>query len=153
MTQSKRQGIFSLLIWGIVGLGFAINFFTGGGPSTYAQEPFRIVISAIFIAIGFAGYGTMLYLTKAKSSKSKIIEDERDTQIALQASETGFVVVLIYVFLTCIILWESYRGENALPLGWMWFLAYSTAIVGYLSHAITMLILNIRMEAHGESCD
>ena len=153
MTQSKQQGLFSLLIWGLAGLGFIITFFSGGGPSTFAQESIRILISAICLLFGFAGFGIMLYLTKTKSGNSPVIEDERDSQIALQASQTGFVTVLVYVFLTCIILWESFRGENAVPLGWMWFLAYSTGIVGYLSHAITMLILNMRMEIHGESCD
>jgi uncharacterized membrane protein len=151
MTQSKRQGKYSLMIWGFVALGFTATFFSNGGPSTYAQESVRILISAIFLAFGFAGYGIMLYMTRAKPGNAQVIEDERDSQIAIQASQTGFITVLIYVFLTCIILWESHRSETVVPVGWMWFLAYSTAIVGYLSHAVTMLILNMRMEKHGES--
>ncbi len=46
---------------------------------------------------------------------------------------------------------EAYREPGAVPVGWMWFLAYSTMIFVYLSTAISTLILDIGNFGDGES--
>ena len=60
-------------------------------------------------------------------------------------------VLTCAVFLVCIGLWEAYREPGAVPVGWMWFLAYRTMIFVHLSTAITQLVLDFGNFGDGES--
>lgn len=149
MTQSRLRAILNLLIWSVVAIGFVITFFMAGGAETYAEDGQRRLFGAIFLAIGFLGTPVMLFLTRVRKGGRRLITDERDIRIGRQAALGALVVVLIYVFLTCIVLWESYRGQGCVPVGWMWFLAYSTAALCYLAPATATLILDMGMVDHG----
>ena len=151
MTQSKKRALISLAIWGPVAICFAALFFGMGGPATYAKDKWRIFYSALIIAVGFLLYLTMLVRTRVGPADKPLASDERDEHIARRSNSTALVVVLVYVFFTCIVLWEAYRERQAVPVGWMWFLAYSSAFCGYLSHAVGTLILNSKMGGHAES--
>jgi hypothetical protein len=134
----------------VVAIGFVVTFFMSGGAETYPDDAQRRLIGAIFLACGFFGSPVMLYLTRARKGAGRLVSDERDDSIGRRAANGAMVVVLVYVFLTCIVLWESYDGQGAVPVGWMWFLAYSTAALSYLAPATAFLILDYRMVHHGE---
>ena len=145
MTQGRRRTLWTLLIWSVVAIGFGATVFAYGGPATYVEGQTRRLVGAVFLAIGFFGTPLMLFLTRARSGSGHVVSDERDERISHKATHIGFVVVLLYVFLTCIGLWEAYSETGAVPVGWMWFLAYSTAILAYLSSATAALVLDIGM--------
>jgi len=76
--------------------------------------------------------------------------DERDERIARQALGTAFVILAIYVVLTCIILYEVYRNRILMPVGWMWFLAYSSSFIAIGSRALLILVFYARTNGHGQ---
>lgn len=149
MTQSRLRAILTLLIWIVVTVGFAVTFFMAGGAATYPDDGQRRLIGAIFLAVGFFGTPVMQYFTRARKKNGRLLSDERDDRIGRRASNGAMVVVLVYVFLTCIVLWESYEKQGSVPVGWMWFLAYSTAALSYLAPAAGTLMLDFRMIDHG----
>jgi hypothetical protein len=143
MTQAQVRAIFGLSIWGAAALIFLAVFFGGGGPASFSQVPTRILIVAIALGLGYAAYSVMLYRTRQTPG------DERDEHIAARANGFALTAVLIFVFLTSIILYESYHDAGVLPVGWMWFMAYFTACFGYIVHAVVTLTLHSGMRSDG----
>ena len=136
MTKSKIRAFYGLAIWGAAALIFLGVFFLGGGPEGFTRTPTRVLVAAVALMLGYAGYSIMLRRTRRTPA------DERDALIASRASGFALTSVLLFVFLVSIILYESYHAAGALPVGWMWFMAYFTACFGYLSHAVITLFLH-----------
>ncbi len=151
MTQPTKRALFTLIIWGMVTVAFIPIFFSRGGPSTYVQDKSRFVSVAILFAAGYLSYFIMMYLTRIKVREDKIVKDERDEHIQRQGSGIALILVLIYVFFLCITLYEIYRQSECVPVGWMWFLGYTSVFWGYISHSALGLVLHMRMVGRGES--
>ena len=142
MTQLRARALWIVVIWTVVAAGFLTTFFSFGGVETFGDDSSRVLAGAIFLACGVFGTPIMLYLTRARAGAEHIVTDERDDKLARKANLIGLTAVALYVFLVCIGLWEAYREPGAVPVGWMWFLAYSTMIFVHLSTALTQLILD-----------
>ena len=150
MTQAKKRAIFTFLIWGSVMAAFSIIFFSGGGPVQYASERWRHMAGAGIIAFGYLTYGLMQWLTRIPAKDRSFGRDERDEDIQKRASSTGFIIVLVYVFALAIFLWERYQNRGFVPVGWMWFLAYSTSFAAFISTSSIALLLESRKSVHGQ---
>jgi hypothetical protein len=150
MNQQRKRAYLTLIIWGTVAIAFAALFFLWGGPDTFYKEDKRGILNAGFILAGWIGYGLMLYLTRTKPGSPAPDRDERDEAVAARANATALVVVLMYVFLTCIVIKEAYGARGSVPLGWMWFLAYSSVFVGFVSASLLTLIVDVRMSRRGQ---
>jgi hypothetical protein len=151
MTQARKRAVFTFLIWGSVMASFAGIFFIGGGPEQYALEKWRRTAGGAIIAFGFAAYYGMLFLNRNRPGARGVATDERDEDIRKRANGASFVVVLLYVFALAIYLWERYQGSGFVPIGWMWFLAYSTSFTAYIASSIGALILESKASARGQS--
>jgi len=150
MTQARKRAVFTFLIWGLVMAAFSVIFFLGGGPERYALEKWRRVAGAAIIAGGYPFYGLMNFLTRTRPGRGDVGRDERDEEIRRQANSTAFVVVLVYVFALSIVLWETHQGGGFVPVGWMWFLAYSTSFAAFISSSVIALILESKASGHGQ---
>ena len=151
MTQARKRALLTFLIWGPVMAAFAVIFFMGGGPGRFALEKWRRTASAVIIAFGFAANYAMLFLTRKRPGTGGIATDERDLDIRRQANAGAFIVVLVYVFALAIYLWGRYQGSGSVPVGWMWFLAYSTSFAAYITSSIAALILESKASGRGQS--
>ncbi len=151
MTQARKRAVFTLIIWGAVMTAFSIMFFSGDGPERYHVEKWRRVAGAAVIAFGFLTYWFMLFLTRVRPGASVVATDERDLETRRRASATGFLVTLIYVFALAIFLWERYQVSGAVPVGWMWFLAYSTSFAAFISSSLVALILDSKAPRDAQS--
>jgi len=58
--------------------------------------------------------------------------------------------VLLYVFALSIVLWERHEDSGCVPVGWLWFLAYSSAALGYLVPALVSLLIDFGMLGRAE---
>jgi hypothetical protein len=143
MTQLRRRALWIVAIWTVVAVGFLWTFFAGSGAESFAEDSRRIATGSVFLAFGVLGTPVMLTLTRMRSGGEHIIFDERDERLARRANPIGMTIVAMYVFLACIVLWDAYREAGAVPVGWMWFLAYTTMIFTYLSTAIVQLVLDL----------
>jgi uncharacterized membrane protein len=148
MTQLKKRALYTIAIWGALMLPFVILFFAGGGPERYLDERWRRVLVGGTIAAAFLLYAVMLYFTRKRPGE--IASDERDIAIRGKANEIAFTVVLLYVFLVSIALFEHYRPGGSVPAGWMWFLAYSTVFSAYVTSSACILVMESRSAARGK---
>ncbi len=154
MTQLKKRAIWGLLIWGFAIIAAYIIFFMGGGPKSFLDGGFRVALTRTVFTAGFVCYFIMLYLTRKKSDSKEIMIDERDEFISKRAYSTGFYSLMIYVFLTCLVLYAYYKvhlNGVDMPIGWVWLLGITTYFMGFVSHAIATLVLYERMSGDGES--
>jgi hypothetical protein len=150
MTRDVRRSVLLLVLWGIVIVGFGLSVVSAGGPAGYGDDSVRRTTGAVFVAMGIFGTPALLYLTRKNVVGGRVVADERDDAIARRATQAGLVCVLIYVFLTCIALWDRHQPDGAVPAGWMWFLAYSTLILSYLAPAAASLALHLGLGSHAE---
>ena len=93
----------------------------------------------------------MMRMTRVSKDQRPLLVDERDERIARQASSYAFVSLLAFIYLVCILLHLSYEESGWMPVGWMWFLGYSSIFMGYVLHSIIYLMLDSRMILYGES--
>jgi hypothetical protein len=154
MTQLKKQALWSLLIWGVVLVAIVIIFFSGGGPTAFLEGESKNTLTRVWISAGFIFYFSMLFLTRIRKGAKPLVKDERDELIAKRAYSFGFHALLAYVFLFCSFLYGFYKGIHEIKLisvGWMWFLALSSLLLGFISNALATLVLDARMSGHGQS--
>lgn len=144
MTQLRQRALLTLVIWGLVIATFIPLFFSGGGPDTYQADKIRRLSSNICIALGYTGYLVMIILTRKRSKGKRRLRDERDEITEKQANQIAFIFVLVYVFITCIILWEKFHDVGSVPVGFMWFLAYTTVSFSYFFASATTLIIDLK---------
>lgn len=147
LSQTRLRSWWAAVIWGVAGLVFAIGFFAEGGPATYADDRFRIVVGAAAIAGAYGAYLLALWATGARGDSAAT--DERDAQVVARASRATLVIVLVGVFALSVGLWEAYRSEGSVPVGWLWFLAYGTVIATFVVHSLATLIVDARTGGHG----
>jgi hypothetical protein len=149
MTQARKRAVFTFLIWGSVMAAFSVIFFLGEGPERYALERWRRLAGAAIIAGGYILYILMNFLTRTRPG-GDVDRDERDEGIRMRANAVAFVVVLVYVFALSIFLWERHQDGGFVPVGWMWFLAYSTSFAAFISSSVIALILESKASGHGQ---
>jgi uncharacterized membrane protein len=150
MTGLQKRSLYDLFISAVFLTGLIVAFFSGGGAETYVQDTTRKILVAVLLGLGYILLFLVLFLVRIKSKDKTILMDERDERISRQAIGTAFVIFAIYVFLMCIGLYEAYNESEVMPVGWMWFLAYSSGFIAILSRAIATLVLYKRMSGHGE---
>ncbi len=151
MTQPTKRALFSLIIWGIVTVAFIPIFFSGGGPAAYVQDKLKFVLVAVLFGTGYISYFIMMYLTGTRRGKGTVVKDERDEHIQRRSSGVALIFVLCFVFVLCITLYEIYRESECVPVGWMWFLGYTSVFWAYITHSAAALVFHSRMSGHGES--
>jgi uncharacterized membrane protein len=149
MTKARKRAIFTFLIWGPVMAAFSVIFFLGEGPEGYYLETWRRTAGGIIIAVGYFSYGLMLFLTRTRPRTQGVVSDERDVNIRRRANATAYVIVLVYVFALSIFLWDRHQESGFVPVGWMWFLAYSMSFAAFISSSVIALILESKASVYG----
>jgi hypothetical protein len=114
-------------------------------------EKWRRVAGGVIIAFGFLSYWLMFFLTRARRGGRAVASDEKDEDTKRRANSAAFIVVLLYVFALSIFLWEKHQESGFIPVGWMWFLAYSTSFAAFISSSVIALILESKASSHGQS--
>ncbi len=148
MSQTRTRAWLAALIWSLAGIGFVATFFSGGGPEGLPSASIRHAAGAGALAFGFIGYWLSLWFTREKTGGPPL-SDERDLQVQARANQASLVVVLLGIYVFTISLWTVYESAGQVPVGWMWFLAYGSAILAFVTSSVATLILDGRMGGHG----
>ena len=130
--------------WTLVLVLFSLLFFRGEGPSQWGVDASRRILSALCFAAGYIGF----YIVQWKGRKMP--EDEREILLRLKASQYSMVIILIYVFMYCIMLYTFYEGIGIMPSSWLWFLAYSTVCLAYMMNSGIYLLLERGKVGYGQ---
>jgi hypothetical protein len=135
-------------IWTLAGVWFVATFFSGGGPGQFDTDSMRHLAGAAALAFAYGGYFIALWATRKKGGGPPLA-DERDYVVSARAGQVTLVIVLTCVFCLAIGLWVAYEGAGEMPVGWMWFLAYGSVILTFVTYAGATLVLDGRMGGHG----
>lgn len=147
MSQTRTRAWMTALIWSLAGIGFAGTFFSGSGPVGFADSSFRHLAGAGALAFGFLGYWSVLWFTRQRKGAPPVM-DERDLQIQARANQVTLIGVLLGIFALALGLWILYEGAGQVPVGWMWFLAYGSVIMAFVTSSVVTLILDGRAGGH-----
>ncbi len=148
LSRTRTRAWIAAAVWSLAGSGFAVTFFAAGGPGTLPEDSARHLAGAGALAFGFVGWWITLLLTRRRSGGPPLT-DERDLQVMARANQATLIVVLVCVFASTIALWTVYEEAGAVPVGWMWFLAYGCVILASMASAISTLLLDGRMGGNG----
>lgn len=148
MSQTRRRGWLTLGIWALAGAGFAMAFFSGGGPGRFDTDSSRHLAGAAALAFGYSSYVGVLWITRRRKG-GPLLVDERDAQVSARAGQVTLVIVLTSIFLFSMGLWVAYESTGVVPVGWMWFLAYGSVILTFLTHCAVTLAFDARAGGHG----
>ena len=150
MTQGRLRSLLTLIIWGAVAVGFGYAVFSSGGPGAIASDRGRRILAVAFLAFGFLSQPAMLYVTRIRPGARHVLSDERDERLGHRSTIIGFSVVVLYVYLACLGLWEHYHEPGLVPAGWLWLLAYSTVILTFVAPSIAFLVQDVGKLGHAE---
>ena len=148
MSQTRLRAWLAALIWTLAGVIFFLTFFSGGGPGELDTDSMRHATGAAALGFGFVGYWLVLWFTRQKKGGPPV-SDERDLQVMAQANQVTLIVVLVGIYVFTISLWIVYEAAGQVPVGWMWFLAYGSAILAFITSSVTTLVLDGRTGGHG----
>ncbi len=147
MSQTRRRAWLAAAVWAVAGAGFSLAFFSGGGANEFAADSGRHLATAGAVGFGFMGWWAALWLTRRHGGR--VATDERDLHVAARAGQTTLVVVLVAIYAFTVGLWTLFEGAGAVPVGWMWFLAYASVILASLTNALAVLVLDRRLGGRG----
>lgn len=150
MSRMQKEAIVRLAVAGLVLAFLTILVFACGGVRSFTGERWRISGTAVVVGLGYLMIFLLLTGAWFRGRSGSIIRDERDERIARYANGIALVGLAVYVFILSLALYEGYHDKMVVPVGWMWFMAYSSSYVGILFHAAAMLFLYTGCGCHGE---
>lgn len=147
MSNLRRQAGFGLIFWTLGASLFLVLFFSGGGPSSFGEDSSRVTLTSLAYGIGFLIHFFLMWKFRSRKIGEYIVKDEWDDEVAQKANGVALIVLLLFVYLTGVALWEGYRDSLLVPVGWVWFIAYFSVMVGFISHAIATLVIDSSRES------
>lgn len=139
MNKMIKFHISHLLLWLFVAIGFISVFITLDAINNWGDNSLKSIMLALLFLIGFGGDYILRYIYRKRDGI--IISDERDESIRLKAMEYSFILTMLYVFLITISIYTKYENIGLVPVGWLWFLAYSLVLVVHIFSSLIILIM------------
>ena len=130
MSKLMKANIAHTIMWTAVAVGLAVIFCMPNTIANWGDNRVKTVLLAILFLFGFATDFALSLIEKSKKRGFK--RDERDDKVQSQAIFKAFVVVVLYIYIVSMTLYIIYENVNVMPVGWVWFMAYSTIVVANL---------------------
>jgi hypothetical protein len=142
MSLARKLAIISSVAWLLIGIASTLLIVDSGldALASPSGDRTRSVLAAIILPgylIGFA----VLWWTRNGRGAGEI--DERDKKVERRATEIAAIIVLLTVFLVSIGLYDAYIDRGALPVGWLYIMAYGTIVWVSLLHPVLRLIIDV----------
>lgn len=147
MSSSHKRAVANTIFWGIAMIGFLACAFAADGPGGLVHQAPRRLFAAAFLAIGILASLVFRYLTRVREDDPTTLVDERDDTIARRAAVGAFAVTALFVFLICIGLDDHFQEVGSVPVGWVWFVAYTSWILAYFVQAVVSLVLYVGVDS------
>jgi len=142
MSNLRRQAGLGLIFWILGAALFLYVFFSGGGPRSFGQDSSRVALTSLAYGLGFLTHFFLTWKFRSRKIGETVVKDEWDDDVAQKANGVALIVLLIFVYLTGVVLWEVYRDTLLVPAGWVWFMAYFSIMVGLIAHATATLVID-----------
>jgi uncharacterized membrane protein YqjE len=109
------------------------------------------VALAAFSIFSLLSLELFLFRKKKSSNDNEVDTDERDTHINRQAGVVAGAISYLSFFVICWIIWAIYRHQATVPIGVLFAIQGTGAVILLLSHSILLLIGYGRETSHEES--
>lgn len=141
MSLARKLAIISCAAWLTIGVASTLLILDSGldGLASSSGDRTRSILATIILPgylIGFA----LIWWTRNGRRAGEI--DERDKKIESLATGIVGIVVLLTVFLVSIGLYDAYLDRGAVPVGWLYILAYGTIVWVSFLHPVLRLIID-----------
>lgn len=141
MSLARKLAIISCAAWLTIGIASTLLIFDSGleGLASPSGDRSRSILATIILPgylIGFA----LIWWTRNGQRAGEI--DERDKKVESRATEIAAIIVLLTVFLVSIGLYDAYIDRGAVPVGWLYILAYGTVVWVSFLHPVLRLIID-----------
>jgi hypothetical protein len=141
MSLWQKRAVIMTVIWVVASAGFLAVSLSGSGPAGLARDTPKRDVAAIFVGAGILANLVARYLTRRRKDAVVAQVDERDELIHRKSSEIALGLTAAGVFLFCIVLNDTFSEAGAVPVDWLWFVAWSTMAVSHLGQALTAVVL------------
>ena len=127
MKRNMKLTVIHLIVWSSVAILFCLIFFNGRTIQEWGDNQTKTILLALLFVLGF---GTDLVIRIILSKEKDVnLGENQDLIVQLKSLTFVFISVLIYTFVATIILYVIYEKVGMVPVGWLWFIAYSLIIV------------------------
>ena len=131
MNTATKFNIIRVVTWAIVGVCMIAIFCTGNTIEEWGDNRTKTILLAVLFLIGFGSDFVLRFLERRNRDKS---ENEKQSKVINQeALGVGAIIALTYVFIVTISLYTNFEQSGFVPVGWVWFIAYSTIVATNLS--------------------
>lgn len=138
MSKLVKTTVVHVVAWSIAAIGMGIIFCLPRTIADWGDDRIKTILLALLF---IAGLIIDLFLRiYERSKKHGFIRDERDHYMQRKAGSAGFIITVLYIFILSISLYIKYENIGIMPIGWVWFIAYSTIAAANLSTGICSLI-------------
>ncbi|MBN2259874.1 MAG: hypothetical protein JW702_04995 [Clostridiales bacterium] len=146
MNKMVRFNIYHLFLWLFVGAGFIAVFVGMDAINNWGDNAIKSIFLGLLFVIGFGGEAILRYKFRIKKEESLIGNQEE--LIRLRSMEYSFIATVLYVFLLTISIYIMYEAEGNVPVGWLWFIAYSLVVVVNITSSSMILLTYRKQKKH-----
>ena len=141
MSLARKQALISGSVWLVITVALAVSFFSVGAEefTSPAGQKTR-ALTATIILPGYAINFFILCCSRRGRRAGDL--DERDKAIERRASEATLIVMLLWVYIGSIGLYEAGLDSGTVPAGWLFLMAYGTVALVSLVHPVVSLIMD-----------
>ena len=125
MSYARTNAVIAAVIWTLVLLALTATVLIPG-PERFTAPDYALwrLLSAAVVLPGFIVNAWLGWRTKRGKERGEL--DERDEAVARRASQGTLIVTAMLVYFAAILLYEGYHDTGAVPVGWLWLLAYGS---------------------------
>lgn len=138
MSKNMKVNIIHTIMWTLVAIGLIIIFSLPNTIANWGDNRTKTILLAVLFLLGFGVDFVLRMIERSRQGEYK--KDERDSKVKYDAVVKSFVVLILYIYILSIVLYSKYENAGAMPVGWVWFIAYSVVTAANLFVGIFTII-------------
>jgi len=137
MNKLTKLGVTKTLSWAAVAIVMVIIFSNKNAILNWGDNQIKTILLAVLIAFGL--FMDLVIRTIIKRGRQL-----KENQINYKNLNVEIIATLLYIFIIIITLYIYYESAGAVPVGWLWFIAYSTIVFVNITFGVCDLLFNQR---------
>ncbi|HKK95333.1 MAG TPA: hypothetical protein VJ916_03285 [Anaerovoracaceae bacterium] len=137
MNKLTKLGVTKTLSWAAVAIVMVIIFSNKNAILNWGDNQIKTILLAVLIAFGL--FMDLVIRTIIKRGRQL-----KENQINYKNLNVEIIATLLYIFIIIITLYIYYESAGAVPVGWLWFIAYSTIVFVDITFGVCDLLFNQR---------
>ena len=142
LSLARKHALISGSAWLVITVAFlAVFFHVGPEAFTFEEHKGARLLTAAIILPGYLLNFALMARSRRGRRRGEL--DERDNSVERKASMITLTIMIVAFYLATIGLYEQHREAGAVPVGWMYFLAYGSVALVSLVHPVAALVVDV----------